>query len=144
MLVTFFHDFSYLSLLICVQNPLGLACQNMKTKKKAVRRIPTNDIDLRKNRLLPNVDTVEVHLDSFSGEPDGPQNHKNHTTSQKQKEYHTLPVNYQCGERSAMLLRETFEPMLSDTDTERFTQVRRTLVEIPSMCHLSTCCYFAF
>jgi hypothetical protein len=116
----------------------------MKTKKKAVRRIPTNDIDLRKNRLLPNVDTVEVHLDLFSGEPDGPQNHKKHATSKKQKECHTLPVNYQCGERSAMLLPETFEPMLSDTDTEGFTRVRRAPAEIPNMCHLSTCCYFAF
>ena len=36
----------------------------------------TNDIDLKKNKLLPNVDTVEVHLDLFSGDPHGSQNDK--------------------------------------------------------------------
>ena len=81
---------------------------------------------------------MEVHLDLFSGDPDGSQNHKKHATSQKQKECHTLPVTYECGERSAPLLPETFEPMLSDKDMEEFARVHRVPAEIPSMCHLST------
>ena len=130
--VTSFDDYSYLSFLIYVKNALGLASENMKTKKKVVRRISTNDIDLKKNRLLPNVDTVEVHLDLFSGHPDGSQNDKKHGTLQNQKECHTLAVTYECGERSAPLLPETF-----DTHTETFAPVHRLPAEIASMYYLS-------
>lgn len=83
--VTFFDDYSCLSLLIYLKNALGLASENMKTKKKAVRRISTNDIDLKKNRLLPNVDNVEVHLDLFSGDPHGSQNDKKNMVPYKTK-----------------------------------------------------------
>lgn len=85
--VTSFDDYSYLSFLIYIylKNALGLASENMKTKKKAVRRISTNDIDLKKNRLLPNVDNVEVHLDLFSGDPHGSQNDKKNMVPYKTK-----------------------------------------------------------
>jgi hypothetical protein len=76
---------------------------------------------------------VEVHLDLFSGDPDGSQNDKKHGTLQNQKECHTLAVTYECGERSAPLLPQTF-----DTHTETFAPVHRLPAEIPSMYYIST------
>ncbi|PWA87802.1 hypothetical protein CTI12_AA126660 [Artemisia annua] len=73
----------------------------MKTKKKATRRLPANDIDLGKNTLLPDIDNVQVH-----------------SKSEKQRECHTLPGNYECGERNSMMMCETFGPVFSHTGTE--------------------------
>ncbi|PWA36374.1 chaperone DnaJ [Artemisia annua] len=73
----------------------------MKNKKKATRRLPANDIDLGKNTLLPDIDNVQVH-----------------SKSEKQKECHTLPGNYECGERNSMMMCETFGPVFSHTGTE--------------------------
>ena len=98
-----------------------------------MRRISTNDIDLKKDRLLPNVDTVEVNLDFFSGDPHGSQNDKKHGTLQNQKECHTLAVTYECSERSTPLLSQTF-----GTHTQNFAPFHRQPAEMPGMYYIST------
>ena len=88
-------------LIICPKYIRVRLAENMKTKKKAIRRLPANDIDLGKNTLLPDIDNVQVH-----------------SKSEKQKESHTLPGNYECGERSPMMICETFGPASSHTGVE--------------------------
>ncbi|PWA86132.1 hypothetical protein CTI12_AA143370 [Artemisia annua] len=136
----------------------------MKTKKKAIRRVPPaaflesdevytlpkgkqcSDVDLGTNSLQPNVDGLGVQLDSFSHGLSGLENATSdvctgssptqHTTSQKRKKCDALPVNYDYGRTSGVLLHETLEAAATHTGTEHFTPISGTLANTTDECSM--------
>ncbi|PWA66004.1 hypothetical protein CTI12_AA333780 [Artemisia annua] len=103
-------------------------------------------IDAGANRVLANVDDVDLRLNLVSGDACG----SCHVTSDvsigsylpKRTKCDNFAVNYECGHTSAMLLHQPFQSMPPTTNAEEFTtnapnfQCSIAATQIPSICSL--------
>ncbi|PWA72374.1 hypothetical protein CTI12_AA271070 [Artemisia annua] len=147
-----------------IPRPLGLLSHNMKTKKKAIRRLPPaaflesdevcalakgkqcSHVDLGTKSLQPNIDDLGVQLDSFSRGLSGLENATSdvctgssptqHRASQKWKNCDALPVKYDHGRASGVLLHETLEAAATHRGTEHFTPIFGTPANITDECSM--------
>ncbi|PWA76559.1 hypothetical protein CTI12_AA233810 [Artemisia annua] len=115
------------------------------TMSRVTLFIGTLDTPMNKgNRVSPNVDDVDLRLYLVSGDACGSCNVTSHVSTgsklQKRTKWDKLPVNYECGHTSAMLLHQPLQTMAPTTNAEEFTsdaptfQYTITATQTPSKC----------